>query len=74
MYYNKINLLLQLILIKYLGDYLFDNRKIDADITLKDREMIEYEKNGTDTVYNILDPERPSHAGHLNQILEKILI
>ena len=36
--------------------------------------MIEYAKNGTDIVYNILDPERPSHAGHLNQILEKILI
>ncbi|HHX69330.1 MAG TPA: glycosyltransferase family 4 protein, partial [Gallicola sp.] len=33
-------------------------------------KMIEYAKNGTDTVYNILDPERPSHAGHLNQILE----
>jgi hypothetical protein len=37
-------------------------------------KMIEYAKNGRDTVYNILDPERPSHAGHLNQILEKILI
>jgi glycosyltransferase involved in cell wall biosynthesis len=33
-------------------------------------KMIEYAKNGTDIVYNILDPERPSHAEHLNQILE----
>src|SRR5690554_912213 len=34
-------------------------------------KMIEYAKNGTDIVYNILDPERPSHAEHLNQILKK---
>lgn len=33
-------------------------------------KMIGYAKNGTDTVYNILDPERPSHAGHLNKLLK----
>ncbi len=32
--------------------------------------MIEYSKNATNTVFSILDPQRPSHAEHLNKFLK----